>query len=73
MLTSEVTISMQIIDSTLVVVDCIEGVCVQTGNVLRQPLGERIRLVLTMNKMDRCFIELHVDGEEAYETFFMCH
>ncbi|KAF9586945.1 hypothetical protein IFM89_039817 [Coptis chinensis] len=51
------------------VVDCIEGVCVQTETVLRQALGERIRPVLTVNKMDRCFLELQVDGEEAYQTF----
>uniref|UniRef100_A0A803QUI6 Tr-type G domain-containing protein n=1 Tax=Cannabis sativa TaxID=3483 RepID=A0A803QUI6_CANSA len=35
----------------------------------RQALGERIRPVLTVNKMDRCFLELQVDGEEAYQTF----
>ncbi|KAL0284937.1 UNVERIFIED_CONTAM: Elongation factor 2 [Sesamum radiatum] len=45
------------------------GVCVQTETVLRQALGERIRPVLTVNKMDRCFLELQVDGEEAYQTF----
>ncbi|KAE9446346.1 hypothetical protein C3L33_21761, partial [Rhododendron williamsianum] len=34
-----------------------------------EALGERIRPVLTVNKMDRCFLELQVDGEEAYQTF----
>eukprot|EP00850_Spirogloea_muscicola_P005152 SM000023S07608 [mRNA] locus=s23:471523:475978:- [translate_table: standard] len=53
----------------LVVVDCIEGVCVQTETVLRQALGERIRPVLTVNKMDRCFLELQQDGEEAYRSY----
>jgi len=52
-----------------VVVDCIEGVCVQTETVLRQALTERIRPVLTVNKMDRCFLELQIDGEEAYMAF----
>lgn len=27
------------------------------------------RPVLTINKMDRCFLQLQVDGEEAYQTF----
>ncbi len=25
--------------------------------------------MLTVNKMDRCFLELKVEGEEAYQTF----
>ncbi|CAE5967048.1 unnamed protein product [Arabidopsis arenosa] len=66
---SEVTAALRITDGDLVVVDCIEGVCVQTETVLRQSLGERIRPVLTVNKMDRCFLELKVDGEEAYQNF----
>lgn len=34
-----------------------------------QALGERIRPVLTVNKLDRCFLELMVDGEDAYTGF----
>nr|GEX29411.1 elongation factor 2 [Tanacetum cinerariifolium] len=67
---AEVTADLRITDGALVVVDCIEGVCLQTKTVLRLPLGERIRPVLILNKIDRCFLELKVDdGEEAYEIF----
>lgn len=41
----------------------------QTETVLRQALGERIRPVLTVNKLDRCFLELMLEGEEAFNTF----
>jgi len=31
--------------------------------------GERIKPVLTVNKMDRCFLELQQDGEQAYSSY----
>jgi len=66
---SEVTAALRVTDGALVVVDCVEVVCVQTETVLRQAIGERIRPVLWVNKLDRIFLELQMDLEQAYNTF----
>src|SRR3954454_19144781 len=66
---SEVTAALRVTDGALVVVDCVEGVCVQTITVLRQALAERIRPILFVNKLDRIFLELKQDHEQAYQTF----
>merc|ERR1711981_1284700 len=59
----------RVTDGALVVVDCIGGVCVQTETVLMQGIAERIKPILFLNKLDRIFLELQCDLEEAYQNF----
>ncbi|KAF8929162.1 Elongation factor 2 [Dissophora ornata] len=66
---SEVTAALRVTDGALVVVDCVDGVCVQTETVLRQALGERIKPVVVINKVDRALLELQVTKEDLYNSF----
>ncbi len=66
---SEVTAALRVTDGALVVVDYVEGVCVQTETVLRQSLQELIKPILMINKCDRALFELKHNSETMYQNF----
>ncbi|WPT16578.1 Elongation factor-like GTPase 1 [Picochlorum sp. SENEW3] len=63
---SEVSTAARLSDGAFVLVDAVEGVCIQTHAVLRQAWEERLEMCLVINKIDRMILELELDPLEAY-------
>lgn len=64
----EAQVMMRLADGAILAVDSVEGHMVTTENHIKLALGERLKCRLMVNKIDRLFLELSLDGEAAYQT-----
>ena len=65
---ADVTAALRVTDGAVLVVDCIEGVCLETEALLRLMMQERVKPVLILNKVDRCLLELALPPEDMYQV-----
>lgn len=63
---SEVSTAARLSDGAFVLVDAVEGVCIQTHAVLRQAWEEKLEMCLVVNKIDRLILELGLSPHDAY-------
>lgn len=68
----DATAALRLIDGAVVVVECIDGVGLQTKTLLRHAVTERVKPVLMLNKVDRVMLELRTPPEDVYTMFTRC-
>lgn len=68
-LSAEITTALRITDGALLVVDYNEGVCLETDNILRQAMREKVRPALMINKIDKQILQPKVNAEDLYKNF----
>ncbi|KAH8630273.1 Pre-mRNA-splicing factor [Alternaria alternata] len=62
----EVAASLRLVDGVVLVVDVVEGVQVNTEQIIKHAVLEDLPLTLVVNKMDRLILELKLPPSDAY-------
>ena len=64
---SDVSTAVRLCDGGLLLVDVIEGVCIQTHAVIKQAYEEKVKLCLVLNKIDKLIVDLQMTPVEITE------
>ncbi|PGH18508.1 hypothetical protein AJ80_04478 [Polytolypa hystricis UAMH7299] len=62
----EVAASLRLVDGVILIVDVVEGVQINTEQIIRYAVLEDLPLTLIVNKMDRLILELKLPPTDAY-------
>jgi len=62
----EVAASMRLVDGVAIVVDVVEGLQINTEQIIKHAAREDLPMVLVINKMDRLMLELKLPPTDAY-------
>ncbi|KAA1471418.1 Calreticulin-domain-containing protein [Dentipellis sp. KUC8613] len=62
----EVASAIRLVDGIVLVVDVVEGMMVNTENIIRHALQEGVKITLVVNKIDRLILELRIKPADAY-------
>ena len=63
---NEVVAATRLADGVVIVVDIVEGVMVNTEQVIKHCVREGLAMTLVINKMDRLILELKLPPADAY-------
>ena len=62
----EVASSIRLADGIILVVDVVEGVMINTEQIIKYAVSENIPMTLVLNKVDRLILELKLPPKDAY-------
>ncbi|KAH6939557.1 hypothetical protein HPB50_019512 [Hyalomma asiaticum] len=62
----EVTAAIRICDGVVLFVDAAEGVCLNTEQLLKHAVQEKLAICICINKIDRLMLELKLPPQDAY-------
>lgn len=62
----EIAASLRLVDGVVLIVDVVEGVQVNTEQIIKYAVLEDLPLTLVVNKMDRLILELKIPPTDAY-------
>ena len=64
---------LNIVDGSLIVVDCIEGICLHAEILLKQIIKQKIQPVVFINKLDKLLLKMYKRSDNVYDCLEQCY